>query len=199
MLIDEQAHGDHGDAAALDRDHALLITTALHLRRLIGNPKHQRCVRAVDVRIQQAHAQALPCQGTGQIHRHRALAHAAFAAAHRNHMPNARNALAFGRLSMAGLANRPLTGGLAQFDLHLIDPVQFQQDLSGFTGDPFTLALGESRQGEPDHRSRWGHAHLINPAEFRDGTTTPRIPDLRKDTVRLLGRNHLSGLLRGGS
>ena len=199
MLIDEQAHGDHGDAAALDRDHALLLTTAQHLRRLISNAEHQRSVRAIDVRIQQAHAQALTGQGTGQVHRHRALAHAAFAAAHGDHVPYARNALAFGRLSMAGLANRPLTGGLAQFDLHLVDSIQPQQDLPRFAGDPLPLALGESRQGEPDHRSRGGHAHLINPAEFRHGATTPRIPDLGKNAVRLLGRNHLFGLLRGGS
>ncbi len=46
--------------------------------------EHPRQARAIDVRIQQAHAPPALRQRHGQIHRHRALAHAALAGGHRN-------------------------------------------------------------------------------------------------------------------
>ena len=100
---------------------------------------------------------------------------------------------------MAGLTDSPLTGGLTQFDLNIVDAVQVQQRLTGFLGNPFPLPLSKTGQGESEHHPGPLHADLVNPAEFRDGTTAARILDLSKNAVDLLDRNHLVVLLRAGS
>ena len=68
-----------------------------------------------------------------------------------------------------------------------------------FLGNPFTLPLGETGQGEPEDHTGALHPDLINPAEFRHGTAAARILDLSKNAVDLLDRNHLVVLLRAGS
>ena len=144
MLINQQAHGHHGNPAAADRDDALTLPAADHLRCLVSHSQHGWGIGAVDVGVEQADRFALPGQCAGQIHRDSALADAAFATADGDDLTNAGNPLAFGLLSMARLADAALTGRLSEFDLDVVDAVQSAQQFFGFGGDPLTLALGES-------------------------------------------------------
>ena len=96
MGIDQQAHRDHGDAAALDRGQDLVIAAAPHLGGLVGHPQHRRGIGAIDIRIEQADLEAAFGQGAGQVHRHGALAHAPFAAAHGDDLFDAGDGLALG-------------------------------------------------------------------------------------------------------
>ena len=110
MFIDEEAHGHHGDAAALDRDDPLLISTPLDFGCLICHAEHRRCVGSVDVCIEQSDPQSLLRQSAGQIDGHGALADAALAAADGDHLTHPWNRLAFSGLTMARLADSPLAG-----------------------------------------------------------------------------------------
>ena len=93
-------------------------------------------------------------QGAGQVHRHGALAHTAFAAAHGNHLFHAGDGLAFGHLPMAATtgpmactADRRCPCRRAHFDLHVGDAIHPQGGVADGLGDAGLLALGEAWQG----------------------------------------------------
>ena len=132
VLLDQQPHRHHHDAAALDRLQHLVAAAAAHLGAAVGHPQHGGGVGAVDVGIQQAHPQAGSGQGTGQVHRHRALAHTPLAAADGDHLTHPGDPLPLRQLARARGRRRRSGPGrccprLGQFDLHVVDPVERQQ------------------------------------------------------------------------
>ena len=130
-------------------------------------------------------------QGAGEVHRNGALADTAFAAAHGDHLPHAWNRLTLRRLTMSGLADPPLTGGLSHFDLNLFDAVELGEQSARFAGNSLPLTLGESRQHQPEHHPWRRDAHLIDPAELHDRSAAAGILHLFQAADRLLRRDHV--------
>ncbi len=190
VIVDQQTHRHHGDAAGLDRHNPLLIAAALHLRCLVSDAQHGGCVRPVDIGVQKSDPQAGLGEGAGQIDRDGALADAALAAAHGNHLADAGDRLAFRRLTMAGLANAPLAWRLADLDLHVVNAIERHQSAPCFGHDAVSLALGEAWKAEAKHSPRRGDADLFDPAELQGRFATAGIFDLLEGLVGLLDRGH---------
>ena len=79
VIVDQQTHRHHGDAAGLDRHNPLLIAAALHLRCLVSDAQHGGCIRPINIGVQKSDPQAGLGEGAGQIDRDGALADAALA------------------------------------------------------------------------------------------------------------------------
>ena len=181
VLADQQPHRHHGNATAVDRGQPLIGPFALHLGGAVGHPQHGGGVGAIDIGIEQAHPQARLGQGAGQVHGHRALAHAALAAADGDHLLHPRNRLALGAAAVAAAANRrPLVGmaagaglgrGLGQFNLDVVDAIEAEQGRPGLTDNPFPLAGGKARQGQAKHGPIRLQAHLVDPLQLHQGAT----------------------------
>ena len=191
MLINQEPHRHHGNTAAFDRDDALLITAALHLRRAVRDAQHGGNVGAVDVGVEQAHAVSLLGQGAGEVHSDGAFADTPFAAAHCDHLTDTGNRLTLRRLTVSGLADAPLTGRLTHFDLNVLDAVELCEQMARFAGDSLPLTLGESRKRQPEHHTRRHDAHLIDPAELHHRSAAAGIVDLFQAAHRLLRRDHV--------
>ena len=181
VLADQQTHRHHGNAAALDRRQPLVSPFALHLGGPVGHPQHGGGIGAIDIGIEQAHPQARLGQGAGQVHRHGALANAALATAHGDHLLHPRNRLALGPAPVAAGADRGSLVGMAagaglgrgrgQFDLHIVDALEAKQGRPGLADDPLPLAGGKARQGQAKHGPIGLQAHLIDPLQLQQGAT----------------------------
>ena len=80
IALEEEVHALHGEPArARDRAQAFVGADP---HRLAAQPEHLRHRRAVQVGVEQADPAAGQAERCGQVHRHRALAHAALAAHH---------------------------------------------------------------------------------------------------------------------
>ena len=146
MFIDQQPHRDHGDSARFDWNDPLLIPTAHHFGGLVGNPKHGWCVGPVDIGVEEADPQPLLGNRAGQVDRNCALAYATLATGHCNDLAHSRDGLALSRLPVTGLADSSLAGGLAEFNLDVVNAFEACQQLAGFLNNPVALPLSETRQ-----------------------------------------------------
>jgi hypothetical protein len=121
------------------------------------------------------------------------------------------NGLAFGHLAMAtsAMPTRTMTcsadwggaGGLAYFDLNVVDPIKAKQGLLDLLGDLALLALGESRQGEAHQGPLPLEPGILKPTQFQQAAPTARVlDDLEGDTGLLNGRHghwHLGPVILG--
>jgi hypothetical protein len=152
--------------------------------------------------VRSAHPQAAAGQGTGQIHGHGALAHAALAAAHGNHLFHSRDRLAWRQLT-AGAGSRTMPCGadrralvscrLTHLDLHIADALDGKHGLPCLAGDPALLALGEGRQAEPEDQTTVLQAGLLNPAQLQEAAPAAGVTEGTQGCGGLLQRCHQVG------
>jgi hypothetical protein len=88
---------------------------------------------------------------------------------------------------MPCLADAALRGRLTHLDLHIINPLEFQQTGACVVDDSVALALGKARQIQTDDGPRRRHTNLIKPTKVKKRAVATCITEVAE---------RLSGLFR---
>ena len=168
-LVAGDEHADGNDLHAVRHrreDHVV------HPGGCLGDAHQGRYREAVDVRVHDAHAQALGRQGAGQVDGHRGLSHAALAAGHGKHL---------GQRSWLVERDAPLAAGAAELLLQRV-ALGLRHDLQvdvdgGDAGNAQQRRLRIPRDRVPERAAGDGEQH--RQAHRRRRRRFPRNPPCR--------------------